>query len=111
VGFYENSRLTFAGKVGTGFNAKSLRVVFGELKPLSRQDCPFANLPEKVQGRYLGGLTARAMKICQWVKPKLVCQVKFDEWTRDGKLRHPVFIGLREDKLAEEVVREPTLLL
>jgi bifunctional non-homologous end joining protein LigD len=111
VGVYENSRLKFAGKVGTGFDANSLRDVFGELKPLSQQDCSFVNLPEKQRGRYSGGLTAREMKGCHWVKPKLVCQVKFSEWTRDGKLRHPVFLGLRKDKSAEEVVRESSAVL
>ena len=111
MGVYENSRLKFAGKVGTGFDANSLRDVFRELKPLSQQDCSFVNLPEKQRGRYLTGLTAREMKGCHWVKPKLVCQVKFSEWTRDGKLRHPVFLGLREDKSAEEVVRESSAVL
>ena len=111
VGFYEKNQLKFAGKVGTGFDANSLRDVFRELKPLSQQDCSFVNLPEKQWGRYLTGLTAREMKGCHWVKPKLVCQVKFSEWTRDGKLRHPVFLGLREDKSAEEVVRESSAVL
>jgi bifunctional non-homologous end joining protein LigD len=106
VGFYEKRRLKFAGKVGTGFDASLLRDVFGELKSLSQQDCPFVNLPEKQRGRYSAGLTAREMKGCHWVEPKLVCQVKFSEWTRGGKLRHPAFFGLREDKSAEEVFRE-----
>jgi bifunctional non-homologous end joining protein LigD len=88
-----------------------LRDVLGELKPLKEQDCPFVNLPEKQPGRYSTGLTAREMKRCQWVKPRLVCQVRFTEWTRDGKLRHPVFLGLRNDKLADEVVRESSAVL
>ena len=46
------------------------------------------------------------MRRCHWLKPELVCQVKYSEWTRDGKLRHPVFLGLRDDKPASEVVRE-----
>jgi bifunctional non-homologous end joining protein LigD len=111
VGYYENNHLKFAGKVGTGFDANLLRDVLGELKPLKEQDCPFVNLPEKQPGRYSTGLTAREMKRCQWVKPRLVCQVRFTEWTRDGKLRHPVFLGLRNDKLADEVVRESSAVL
>jgi bifunctional non-homologous end joining protein LigD len=106
VGFYERKRLNFAGKVGTGFDAGVLRDVFQKLDTLGRPDCPFANLPEKQSGRSSPGLSAREMRKCRWVEPKLVCQVKFSEWTRDLKLRHPVFLGLREDKLAEGVVRE-----
>jgi len=63
-------------------------------------------LPEKIKGRFGQGLTAAEMKRCTWLKPALVCQVRFSEWTRDGHLRQPVFLGLREDKKATEVVRE-----
>jgi len=75
-------------------------------EPLATSVCPFQNLPEKKSSRYGAGITASDMKRCHWLKPHLVCQVKFSEWTRDGKLRQPVFLGLREDKLAEEVIRE-----
>ena len=62
---------------------------------------PFANLPER------GGLlTAAQMRFCKWIEPELVCQVRFTEWTDDGMLRHPVFLGLRHDKAAKDVVRE-----
>jgi len=111
VGFYEKNQLKFAGKVGTGFDAYLLREILGKLEPLTRQRCPFVNLPEKQGERYAAGLTVREMKKCHWVEPELVCQVKFSEWTRDGKLRHPVFLGLREDKSAEEVVRESSAVL
>jgi bifunctional non-homologous end joining protein LigD len=57
-------------------------------------------------GRYGAGITPAEMKRCHWLQPKLVCQVKFSEWTRDDKLRQPVFLGLREDKAAKEVIRE-----
>jgi len=106
VGFFEKGELTFAGKVGTGFNDKLLRELHTEFAPLVTGQCPFANLPEKKGSRYGQALTPGEMKKCHWLKPKLVCQIKFAEWTRDAKLRQPVFLGLREDKDASEVVRE-----
>ena len=108
VGVYEKGTLNFTGKVGTGFNDKLLRLLKTKMDALAQKDCPFANLPEKRQGRYGQGVTRAEMKRCHWVKPQLVAQVKFMEWTRDDKLRHPVFLGLREDKSAREVVREET---
>jgi bifunctional non-homologous end joining protein LigD len=72
----------------------------------ARKTCPFENLPEESAGRYGAGLTVSAMKRCHWLKPELVGQVKFSEWTRDGRLRQPVFLGLRDDKSAKAVVRE-----
>ena len=105
VGYYQKQDLRFAGKVGTGFDQALLESLHSQFRVLDREDCPFVNLPEK-NGRSGQGITAKAMKRCHWVEPKLVCQIKFSEWTRDGKLRHPVFLGLREDKEAKEVVRE-----
>ncbi len=106
VGVYEKKKLRFSGKVGTGFNTASLRALHARMRGLERKECPFANLPEPRAGRYGAGVTAAEMRRCHWLKPELVCQVKFTEWTRDGKLRHPVFLGLREDKPASRVVRE-----
>jgi bifunctional non-homologous end joining protein LigD len=63
-------------------------------------------LPVTSGGRWGQGITQAEMSKCSWLKPSLVCQVKFAEWTRDGRLRQPVFLGLREDKAAREVVRE-----
>ncbi len=108
VGVYEKRSLNFTGKVGTGFNDKLLRLLKGKMDALAQKDCPFENLPEKRKGRYGQGVTRAEMKRCHWVKPQLVAQVKFMEWTRDDKLRHPAFLGLREDKSAFEVVREET---
>ena len=68
--------------------------------------CPFANLPEAKSGRWGVGLTAETMKECRWLKPVLVGQFKFVEWTQDGHLRHSRFIGLREDKEPRDVRRE-----
>jgi bifunctional non-homologous end joining protein LigD len=106
VGYYEGDRFLFAGKVGTGFDDALLRSLHGKLTKLAIEECPFANLPEKRAGRYGSGLTPSEMRRCHWVQPKLVCQIKFSEWTRDGKLRQPVYEGLREDKSPKEVVRE-----
>jgi bifunctional non-homologous end joining protein LigD len=69
-----------------------------------KTNCPFANVPEKK--RTQGALTTEEMKNCVWLKPKLVAQIEFTEWTPDGHLRHSKFVGLREDKAAIEVVRE-----
>jgi bifunctional non-homologous end joining protein LigD len=104
VGYYNGGNLMFASKVGTGFNQRRLESLYRTFQKLQRADCPFANLPE--QRGVTGGLTASEMRQCTWVAPKLVCQIAFTEWTRDGHLRHPVFLGLREDKQPQDVVRE-----
>jgi bifunctional non-homologous end joining protein LigD len=106
VGFYEGDKLLFAGKVGTGFNDALLRRLYSQFKKIARASCPFANLPVPRGNKWGQGITASEMKDCHWVEPQLVCQVKFSEWTRDDRLRQPVFLGLREDKGAKEVVRE-----
>jgi bifunctional non-homologous end joining protein LigD len=105
VGYYENKKLKFAAKVGTGFDQKLLKSLHQKFKKLIRPNCPFVNLPEKA-GRFGRGLTAAEMKRCTWLVPKLVCEIRFAEWTRDGHLRQPAFLGLREDKRPEEVARE-----
>jgi bifunctional non-homologous end joining protein LigD len=102
VGFYEEEKLLFASKVGTGFDTRLLESLYQTFQKLKQPTCAFANLPETVPG----GLSPSEMKKCTWLKPELVCQIRFTEWTRDRHLRHPVFLGLREDKQAFEVVRE-----
>lgn len=92
VGYYEDGALRYAGKVGTGFSQRMLDQLGAELEALEIPDPPFAAADLPRQAR--------------WVEPKLVGQFAFGEWTRDGKLRHPRFLGLREDKPAAEVVRE-----
>jgi bifunctional non-homologous end joining protein LigD len=104
IGYYEKNKLLFAAKVGTGFDQKLLESLYNKFKNLIRPDCPFANLPEKRPGS--SGLSAAEMRRCTWLEPKLVCQVRFAEWTRDNHLRQPAFLGLREDKRPKEVVRE-----
>ena len=93
AGVHEGGRLTYVGKVGTGFSNRTLRDLMKRLEPLAQAECAFAIRPTGV-GR------------SHWVRPELVAQVAFGEWTADGKMRHPTFKGLREDKPAAEVVRE-----
>ncbi|MDQ6939218.1 MAG: non-homologous end-joining DNA ligase [Verrucomicrobiota bacterium] len=106
VGYYERNRLLFAGKVGTGFDAKSLASLHAKLRKEARNHCPFADLPSKQNGQWVQGITPSMMRKMYWVNPVFVCQIKFAEWTRDAKLRQPVFLGLREDKTPKEVKRE-----
>lgn len=106
VGYYNDKKLLFAGKVGTGFTAKSLAALHKKFRAEAREDCPFADLPSKQGGQWVQGITPSMMRKCHWINPVFVCQVKFAEWTRDAKLRQPVFLGLREDKSAKEVRKE-----
>jgi bifunctional non-homologous end joining protein LigD len=106
VGYYENKKLVFAGKVGTGFTVKSLSTLHKKFQNECRDDCPFVDLPSKQNGQWVQDITPSMMRKMHWVNPVFVCEVKFAEWTRDGKLRAPVFLGLREDKDPTEVVRE-----
>jgi bifunctional non-homologous end joining protein LigD len=106
VGYNSPDGLRFAGRVGTGFSEKLLASIDARLQKLKRSTCPFINLPEKTKGRWGLGITPAVMKRCQWVKPVLVAQVKFTEWTLDDQLRQPVFLGLRTDKEAKDTVRE-----
>jgi bifunctional non-homologous end joining protein LigD len=93
VGYYRGADLHFAGKVGTGFTAKTLAMLSQRLHTLKRGESPFHTIPS-------------ALRRANWVEPKLVCQIRFSEWTRDGKLRQGAFLGLRKDKDARDVVRE-----
>jgi bifunctional non-homologous end joining protein LigD len=106
VGYYEHDRLKFAGKVGTGFTAKTLSMLHEKFLEGERDDCPFVDLPSRQNGKWVQGITPSMMKKMHWVNPKFVAEIKFAEWTRDKKLRAPVFLGLREDKTAREVTRE-----
>ena len=94
VGYYEDRKLMYAGKVGTGFSEETLRSLGKRMGELERDTPPF---DERVHPVPRG---------TRWVEPELVAQIGFTEWTRDGRLRHPRFLGLRDDKPAREVVRE-----
>ena len=106
VGFYDRDKLLYASKVGTGFSPRQLEMLYHKMKPLVQPECPFVNLPEQRPGRWGQGLTKAEMKRCVWVKPVLVGEVAFTEWTEGKHLRHPSFKGLRDDKTAKEVKRE-----
>jgi DNA ligase D-like protein (predicted ligase) len=92
LGYFDGGKLRYAGKVGTGFTQATLRDLAARLEPLETDTSPFA---DEVRERRV-----------TWARPELVAQVGFSEWTRDGRLRHPRFLGLRDDKAASAVVRE-----
>ena len=96
LGYYRKGVLQYAGRVGTGFGEAAIRELKALLEPLEQPKPPFAQ----------EALSRAERKGCVWVKPCLVCQVAFSEWTPDGRLRHPVYLGLRDDKRPREVVRE-----
>ena len=106
VGYYEGDRLIYAARTRNGFTPPMREQLFRKFRPLEIADCPFANLPETKSGRWGEGLTKSKMPVCRWLKPLLVGQFEFLEWTADNHLRHPRFIGLREDKPARGVGRE-----
>jgi bifunctional non-homologous end joining protein LigD len=106
VGYYESRKLVFAGKVGTGFTVKSLSILYKKFQKETRSDCPFVDLPSKQNGQWVQDITPSMMRKMHWVNPVFVSEIKFAEWTRDKKLRAPVFLGLREDKKPSEVLRE-----
>ena len=106
IGYYEGSKLMYAARTRNGFTPASRAELFKKLKPLEISGCPFANLPEKKAGRWGAGLTAVKMAECRWLKPQLIGQFEFVEWTEDAHLRHSRFVALRGDKKAEDVKRE-----
>jgi bifunctional non-homologous end joining protein LigD len=107
VGHYEGKRLLSSGKVRSGFTPASRARAFERLHPLIAKRCPFANLPTTKTSHWGEGITAEEMTTLVWVKPQVVIEVAFTEWTRDGSLRHAAFLGFRDDKLPRDVRREP----
>ncbi len=107
VGYHDNGQLRYAGKVGSGFSQATLAALHRDFLRRARQTCPFANLPMERRPRFGQGMTRAEMRKVTWIRPELVAQIRFVEWTQDGLLRQPVFIGLRDDKPAKEVRREP----
>jgi DNA ligase D-like protein (predicted ligase) len=106
VGYYRNDELIYVARVRNGFVPASRRQLFEKLRPLVKADCPFVNLPETHRSRWGEGLTADDMKKCVWLRPELVAQIEFLEWTESDHLRHSKFVGLRNDKDAQSVVKE-----
>ncbi|MEO8066031.1 MAG: non-homologous end-joining DNA ligase [Candidatus Doudnabacteria bacterium] len=93
LGVFKQGKLTYIGHAGTGFDEKTLNLVYNKLKPLEIKKSPFRNPPDNNTA-------------VTWVRPKFVCEVGFEEWTEDGHMRQPSFLGLRPDKKASEVRRE-----
>lgn len=92
LGVYSRNQLIYAGKVGTGFDAEILAALYRKFKPLVRSKSPFASAVRETDATFLS--------------PQLVAQLSFTEWTKDGKLRHPVYLGLRDDKKPKDVTRK-----
>jgi bifunctional non-homologous end joining protein LigD len=105
-GCYEGDKLIYVARTRNGFTPVTRVQLFKKFKGLEIDQCPFANLPEAKSGRWGQGLTKAKMAECLRLKPVLVGQFEFLEWTGDNHLRHSKFIGLREDKNAKEVVKE-----
>jgi bifunctional non-homologous end joining protein LigD len=95
IGYYSRGKLVFSGKVGTGFSQKGALELRRRLDAIQQKTCPFEPPPE-----------GRLNRSAHWVRPQLVCEVVFTEWTVEGKIRHPAFKGLRADKKPKEVRRE-----
>ena len=105
-GYYEGAKLLYAGRTRNGFTPILREQLHKRFRALEIPECPFANLPERRSGRWGLGLTAEKIKDCRWVRPELVGQFEFVEWTPDEHLRHSRFVALREDALAVKVRRE-----
>jgi len=109
VGYYEGGQLRFAAKVRAGFTPYLRAELFKRLQRLQQPQCPFSDLPTG-RSRWGGGVTAEEMQEMRWVAPSAVAQVRFVEWTAEGRLRHASYLGLRSDKDPGEVVREGSAL-
>ncbi|MEL1244612.1 DNA ligase D [Flavobacterium sp. DGU11] len=95
LGYYEDGKLQYSGKVGTGFNEGSLKDMYEKLTALEQKTSPFAVRPKEPK--------------VHWIKPELVAQIKYSEWTETNSLRHPVFIALRTDKKPKDVKKETAI--
>jgi bifunctional non-homologous end joining protein LigD len=106
TGYYDGRKLLYAGKVRAGLTPQKRAALVDRLRALASPRCPFANLPNAKISHWGEGVTAEDMaKLC-WVKPVVVIEVAFVEWTRDANLRHASFVGIRDDKDAKDVRRE-----
>jgi bifunctional non-homologous end joining protein LigD len=105
LGVYEGKTLTYVARTRNGFTPAARTALFEKFTGLETAGCPFANLPEPRGGRWGQGLTKAKMADCVWLKPVLVAQIDFLEWTADHHLRHATFVGLREHTKAAGVRR------
>ena len=106
VGYYRGKDLVYVARVRNGFVPASRRQVFEEIRSLISPTMPFANLPDTHKSRWGDELTADKMKECVWLRPEIVAQIEFLEWTEADRLRHSKFVGLRSDKEARTVTKE-----
>jgi len=104
VGYYQDGKLYYAARFGTDLSRILAKKCSQRLKGLKIDACPFANLPERKRTQW--ALTREEMKNCVWLRPELVAEIEFTEWTPDGHLRHSKFASIREDKDAADVMRE-----
>ena len=106
VGYYRGDELIYVARTRNGFVPASRRRVFETLRSLVTPKCPFVNLPETHKARWGEALTAEKMKRCVWVRPEVVAQIEFLEWTDTDHLRHSKFEGLRDDKDVRQIIKE-----
>jgi bifunctional non-homologous end joining protein LigD len=106
IGYYQDGKLIYTARTRNGFTPGLRAEIFKRFRGLDTDRCPFVNLPEPRGGRWGQGLIAAKMAECRWLKPVLVGQFEFVEWTPDNHLRHTKFVGLREDKDPKRVHRE-----
>jgi bifunctional non-homologous end joining protein LigD len=106
IGVYRGKELHYSARVRAGFVPLIRRQVFEKIKSLQIAKCPFVNLPEKNAGRWGQSLIAEKMKECVWIKPRIVAEIEFLEWTGADHLRHTKFVRLRDDREPREVMRE-----
>jgi bifunctional non-homologous end joining protein LigD len=106
VGYYERDDLIYVARVRNGFIPALRAKVFERFHKLEIKTCPFSNLPQRDKGRWGQGLTPDKMPECRWLKPHLVAQIEYADWTDVNHLRHSKFVALRDDKAAKDVKRE-----
>ena len=106
VGYYEARNLKYAASIRAGFTPASRQALFKGFSKLEAVECPFSNLPDAWKGRWGTGVTAEKIKLCRWLKPRIVVAIDFLEWTLDDRLRHPSFAAVSSDRRAGEVGRD-----
>jgi bifunctional non-homologous end joining protein LigD len=109
VGFYDGNDLVYVARVRNGFTPSLRDAVFKKFRGLETQNCPFVNLPQRDKGRWGEGLTAEKMVECRWLKPRLIAQIEYADWTDGNHLRHSKFLAIPEHKDAGDLgIESPT---